>query len=114
MIIDDDPDILSILQDVFNEEGYQVVTYPDKRSVKGVIINRPDLVLIDNRLKYGWGHELCSEIKANERTRHIPVILMSAAPDVAEFAESCGADHFLNKPFELNQLLSTVQYFLNR
>jgi DNA-binding response OmpR family regulator len=112
MIIDDEPEILAILQDVFNDEGYQVVTYPDRNSVKGVIINRPDLVLLDNRLKDGLGHELCSEIKANELTRHIPVILMSAHPGLSQLAEASGADSYISKPFDLSTLLSLVQQYI--
>lgn len=111
MIIDDEPDILAVLQEVINEEGYQVVTYPDRNSVKGVIINRPDLVLLDNRLKDGFGHELCSEIKANNLTAHIPVILMSAHPDLPELARASGADSYISKPFDIKALLSLVAHF---
>ncbi|MGY3211885.1 response regulator [Mucilaginibacter sp. HD30] len=112
MIIDDDPDILAILQEILNEEGYRVITFPDKNSVKGIIINRPDLVLLDNRLKDGLGYELCREIKSNSMTSHIPVVLMSAHQDLAELARLSGADSYMSKPFDISALLSIIEHLI--
>jgi DNA-binding response OmpR family regulator len=112
LIIEDDLEISSMLHDLFVDEGYDVITYPDKNSIKGVIINRPDLVLLDNKLNDGFGHELCTEIKGNEMTKHIPVILTSGYDDLEELAKQCGADAFLAKPFDLAPLLSLVKQLI--
>ena len=85
-----------------------MISYLDKNSIKGVIINRPDLVVLDNKLKDGFGHELCSEIKANDLTKHIPVILTSGYADLADLAQQCGADAYLAKPFDVDALIKQV------
>jgi DNA-binding response OmpR family regulator len=112
LIIEDDIGILNMLRDLFVDEGYEVIVYPDKNSVKGIIINRPDIVLLDNKLKDGLGYELCMEIKANELTKHIPVILTSGYDDLEQLAEKCRADAFIAKPFDLHTLLQLVRHQL--
>ncbi len=111
LVIEDDLHILNMLEEIFQSEGFEVVTYPDKNSVKGIIINRPDLVLLDNKLKDGFGHELCSEIKANELTKHIPVILISGYDDLETMAKQCGADACMAKPFDLAALVQLVKQY---
>jgi DNA-binding response OmpR family regulator len=111
VIIEDDIAILDMLCEVFQEVGYEVITYADKNSIKGIIINRPDLVLLDNKLKDGFGYELCREMKANTLTKHIPVILTSAYSDLEELAEECGADGFMKKPFDLPALINMANEF---
>lgn len=108
MIIEDDLELLSILHDLFEKEGFDVVVYPDKNSIKGVIINRPDIVLLDERLRDGLGHELCEEIKENELTKQVPVILVSGGSQLRELAAACGADGYIEKPFDLNKLVALV------
>jgi len=114
LVIEDDPDILEIMRDVLSTEGYEVITYPDKNSIKGIIINRPDLVILDNKLRDGFGHELCREMKNNHFTRRIPVVLTSAYADLKQLSADCGADVFLSKPFDLSDLLALVKQYVNK
>lgn len=108
LIIEDDREVMQLLKDILEGEGHQVIGYADKNSIKGVIINQPDLVILDNQLRDGFGYELCMEIKANEFTRNIPVILVSGYDNLKKLAETCGAEYYLSKPFELGELLQTV------
>src|SRR4051812_43188474 len=108
MIIDDDLELLSILHDVFKNEGFEVIVYSDRNSIKGVIIGQPDVVLLDNKLPDGFGHELCSLMKENSMTKKVPVILTSGYHDLAELARQCGADAYLEKPFDLDVLITLV------
>lgn len=109
LIIEDDNHVLQLLKDILEAEHYEVIGYADKNSIKGIIINRPDLVLLDNKLKDGLGSELCAEIKANPFTEKIPVILISAYNKLKELAHQCGADGYLSKPFDLQDLLNLVK-----
>jgi DNA-binding response OmpR family regulator len=109
LIIEDDNDTLNLLESVFNEQGYEVISYTNKNSIKGIIINRPDVVLLDNRLNDGFGHELCSEIKSNELTREIPVILTSGYSGLEDLARGCNADAFIAKPYDLEALIGLVK-----
>ncbi|MDB5010617.1 MAG: histidine kinase [Mucilaginibacter sp.] len=111
LIIEDEIETSNLLQEILRNEGYEVVTYADKNSIKGVIINRPDLVLLDNKLKDGFGHELCTEIKSNELTKYIPVILTSGYDDLEALAKQCGADAYIAKPFDLPLLIHTVKQY---
>jgi DNA-binding response OmpR family regulator len=108
LIIDDDLELLSILREIFVQEGFEVVTYPDKNSIKGVIICEPDIILLDERLNDGFGHEFCEKIKANPLTCHIPVILVSGYERLSELTELCGADGYLAKPFDLDAAVRLV------
>lgn len=112
MIIDDDLELLSILHDLFVNEGFEVIVYPDKNSIKGVIIGKPDIVLLDNKLRDGFGYELCAHIKANDMTKKVPVIMTSAYHDLSELASGCGADGYIEKPFNLDALVALVKQHL--
>jgi CheY-like chemotaxis protein len=72
----------------------------------------PDLVLVDHKLKDGFGSELCAAIKQHSLTSHIPVILISGYIDLADIAKACGADAWLSKPFELTDLTRLVDHYL--
>jgi len=109
ILIEEDPDLLDILKELLNQEGFEVITYPDKNSVKRIIINRPDLVLLDNQLTDGLGSRLCREIKSNDLTKDIPVLLISGDENLASLARESGADGFLAKPFNIAVLVRMVK-----
>ena len=111
-IVEDDADLSEAIQLILKEEGYDTAAYPDKNSIKGVILQMPDLVLVDNKLKDGYGSELCQAIKKHPLTSHVPVIMISGYGNLAAIAEGCGADAYLNKPFEMVDLLETVDKHL--
>lgn len=113
MIIEDDLELLGILKDVFENEGFEVVAYADRNSIKGVIINKPDILLLDNKLRDGFGYELCEQIKANELTKQTPVILTSGYHDLPELAAHSGADAYIEKPFDLHELIKLVKAHLH-
>ncbi|MDN5289107.1 MAG: phoB 4 [Mucilaginibacter sp.] len=111
-IVEDDADLSEAIQLILKEEGYDTAAYFDKNSIKGVILQMPDLVLVDNKLKDGYGSELCLTIKNHPLTSHIPVIMISGYENLAAIATACGADAYLNKPFEMAELLETVDKHL--
>ena len=110
LVIDDDPDILDLLQDLLGEEGYSVSTSTSSTlMLEHVERDQPDLILLDVHLIVEDGRILCRRLKANALTRHIPVILISAfiTWQVA-LGESC-ADDFLAKPFNRDEVLEVVR-----
>ncbi|MGF7042873.1 response regulator transcription factor [Mucilaginibacter lappiensis] len=112
-IVEDDNDLSDEIQSNLKGEGYHTAAYPGKNSIKGVILQMPDLVLVDNKLKDGLGSELCSALKKHPLTSHVPVILISRGENLANVARECGADAYLNKPFNMARLLETVDRHLN-
>lgn len=113
LIVDDQSDILDVLKEALEMEGYNVTTL----SYTDDIINsakefNPDLVMLDFLLAGINGGEHCHFLKTNPLTSHIPVIMMSGYPRVLESLGNYGADAFIAKPFGLGEITSTVRGLL--
>ena len=113
LVVDDEPDILEFLWVILEEEGYTVATtdkgeYVEKLHNGGL----PDLILLDVLLSGKDGREIVKQLKSQEDTKHIPVIMFSAHPSAEATARACGADDFLAKPFDIDELLTKVANLL--
>jgi DNA-binding response OmpR family regulator len=113
LVIDDDLDILAFLHDLLELEGYQVVVTPkgdhlEKMQQEGL----PDLILLDIFLSGRDGREIVKDLKEQEKTQQIPVIMFSAHPSAEATARAAGADDFLAKPFPVDDLLAKVHALL--
>jgi len=102
LIIEDDEDILQVLETVLIHNDY---------SVKG--LERTDDVLTDYLLSGTNGGKICQLIKSNKDTCHIPVILISAYPELAVSLGHFGFDAFITKPFDINVLVSKIGELIN-
>lgn len=114
-VIDDDKDLLKVVKSLLLKKGFDVSTYSDWE-VAHIAIGKypPQLILLDVFLSGIDGLDVCQRLKANSRTRHIPIIIFSAYPRVAETAiYEYGADDFIAKPFELNDLIEKVHGILS-
>lgn len=105
-IIDDDMDILAILQIFFKRKGFSVVADYNGDKLDLTDDMCPGVYLIDINLVGKNGADLCKLIK--DECRHVPVILMSANSDLEKMAKDCAADAFIAKPFDMQQMLSTI------
>ncbi|HLX59573.1 MAG TPA: response regulator [Ktedonobacteraceae bacterium] len=113
LVVDDEPDILEFLRELLELEGYIVAT-SDKGEYVQQIHDRsfPDLILLDVLLSGKDGREIVKHLKSQEKTKHIPVIMFSAHPSAEPTARAAGADDFLAKPFEMDELLTKIaNYF---
>ncbi len=113
LIVDDEPDILEFLQVILEEEGYSVLTsqkaeYLEQLHNGGL----PDLILLDVLLSGKDGREIVKYLKQQEETKRIPVIMFSAHPTAELTAREAGAEDFVAKPFEIDDLLEKVAKFL--
>jgi DNA-binding response OmpR family regulator len=111
LVVDDTEDILDALNIVLSSEGYIVETTPNEAYINDLIAEKrslPNLIMLDVLLSGQDGRMLAKKLKANPKTQHIPIIMMSAHPNVAASIKECGADDFLPKPFELNDLLLKI------
>ena len=110
MVIEDDVDTLEIITTILTGAGYQVVTGRDVTAVYAIEKEPPALLLIDNWLAGGkTGHDICYQLKKNPATSFIPVILISGTNNLKETAQRCGADGFICKPFDIEDLLRQVK-----
>ena len=109
LIIEDDDDILNLLKEVLENEGFEVsgLNYTES-IIKSIAKHEPELVILDFLLPGINGGELCHEIKTWPATALLPVILLSAFPRVIQSLGDYGSDAFVAKPFDVNELLTTV------
>jgi DNA-binding response OmpR family regulator len=108
LVVDDDEAILDIVADVLRIEGYPVETAIDGVvALEAVERDRPALVLLDMRMPRldGWGFART----LRERGIALPILVMTAARDAAGWAEEIGAQGYLAKPFDIDELLDAVR-----
>ncbi|MEP6596919.1 MAG: response regulator [Ginsengibacter sp.] len=109
LVVDDDIDILSVMEILLTMKGFEVeVTAKGENTFPKIKTFRPDLILLDVLISGYDGRTICKELKSNETTRHIPVIMFSAHPGAAATIAEYGADDFIAKPFDVNNLIQKV------
>lgn len=110
-VADDDPAILEVCTMVLEDEGYEVETSPDGRSIQDRANNLPNMVFLDIMMSGTSGDDICRNIKTNFNTKGIPVVLISANRDINEIATRCGADAILPKPFDIDNLIKLAERY---
>ena len=109
LVVDDEPDILEFLQDLLEGEGYTVAITDKAEYVEKLHVDSlPDLILIDVLLSGEDGRKIVKHLKSQEATKHVPVIMFSAHPSAEETVRVAGADDFVAKPFELDEVLAKI------
>ena len=112
LVLEDNKQSLDLIEEILAGEGYHVMAFNHYESVDNIFYFGPQLILLDIRLSDGYGHLLCEDLKADPATQSIPVILISAADNLEKIARDCHADDFLPKPFDMNDLLQKVKYYI--
>jgi len=114
LILDDNQDILEIVHETLTYEQFDVKSTGDGAEVLPLIEDfNPDLVILDYRVAGTNGGELCRQIKSHPRFGNIPVIIFSAYINPQTDFFSYGCDAVINKPFDLTELIETVNNLLN-
>jgi CheY-like chemotaxis protein len=110
LVVDDDRDILESTALVLRTEGYDVLTVDSGGSVIDVVRRgRPDLVLLDMRMPGMSGAEVCASLKGDPELAGIPIVAFSADCGVAERLGEINVAAFLQKPFEFDDLIRTIE-----
>jgi len=114
LVADDDPGIRDIFKIIFEKAGYSIEIKGDAEDVLKNNFTIPDVFLIDKLLSGYDGLDICRYLKSNPLTSHIPVIMVSASPDIGVTAIKAGADDFVEKPFDLKYLLKVIERNISR
>ena len=109
LIADDDESIRDIFNIILVKAGYDIEVKEDANEIFKNNFKVPDLFLIDKLLSGVDGLEVCRHLKNNADTRSIPVVMVSASPDIGVSAIKAGADDFIEKPFDLAHLLKVIE-----
>jgi CheY-like chemotaxis protein len=114
MVVDDEPFNLEIMS-AYLEDDYEVVIFESAQSALDYLENdQPDLILMDNMMPEMNGLEACQIIKQNDALSQIPVIVVSAYASRSDIDEASafGADDYLTKPFEEEDLFTVIRKYL--
>jgi len=108
IIVDDDPAIQNAIGLIFDPALFEVRIYPGAEDILSENYDLPDIFILDRQLSGINGLDLCRHLKAGVYTKHIPVIMLSASPDIINAAANAGADGAVEKPFKMKQLRDVV------
>jgi len=112
LVVDDQPENLELVEELLGSAGYSVTLAPDgETALLRVAESEPDVVVLDVMMPRLDGFEVCRRLKGDVRWRHVPVVMLTALSDVSSKVRGLevGADDFLNKPVQRDELLTRVR-----
>jgi len=115
LIVEDDPATIKLMEAQLRGEGYSVDSVRDGGQAAAKVSEvSPDLVLLDIMLPKKSGFEVCKQIKGNEATSSVPVIMVTALTDMESRVKgiAVGADDFLSRPVDKTELVARVKSLL--
>jgi two-component system alkaline phosphatase synthesis response regulator PhoP len=115
LIVDDEPSIAKILRKQMEVAGFEVqVAVDGQEGLNKVKEWKPELVILDVMLPKMNGHEVCAAVKGDDAVKQIPIIMLTAKAQRQDQDEALkhGAEGYLTKPFQLEELLAKVNALL--
>ena len=117
LVVDDEQDLLELVSYNLNKEGYRVVGVASgEEALAAARRDVPDLIVLDLLLPTVDGLEVCRRLKADPRTQHIPVLMLTAKSEEADVVTGLelGAEDYVTKPFSPRVLVARVKAVLRR
>ena len=117
VLADDDVDILALMKDTLERQGYEVTTAADGREALAAIRqNPPDIAVLDLIMPHCDGFGVCRELRNDPLFAHLPIIILSASGDRENKVEGMdlGADDFIAKSMDIRELLARIRMILKR
>ena len=115
LIVEDNPKNMKLMRDLMGMHGHRTLEAPDgPAGLDMALQHRPDLILMDIQLPTMDGYEVTRRLKAQEETKHIPIIAVTsfAMRGEEDRAREAGCDAYVSKPIDIRKLVETVQTFL--
>lgn len=112
LIVDDEPGALKLLKDILTADGHAVRPFNNgELALRSVMVEAPELILLDIRMPGMNGFEVCQRIKENEQLKDIPVIFISAASDMEDKVKAFheGGVDYITKPFQKEEVIARVK-----
>ena len=112
LVVDDTPQNLHLLVDILTKYDYKVRPVPNgKLALSAAEINPPDLILLDIMMPDLDGYQVCKQLKTNPKTKHIPVIFISAISEAVDKVKAfaIGGADYIQKPFQMHEVLMRVK-----
>ena len=115
MVVDDNPANLKLLEDMLQQQGHEVRSFPLGRLALAAAVKAlPSLILLDINMPEMNGYEVCQRLKSNPALSDVPVIFLSALNDVQDKVEAfrAGAVDYISKPFQFEEVQARVETHL--
>ncbi|MDE3080404.1 MAG: response regulator [Paracoccaceae bacterium] len=112
LLVEDEPNILEAMRFILSRDGWQVSAHSEGTgAVEAIHAATPDVVVLDVMLPGRSGFEILQDLRADARTRGLPVLMLTAKSQARdrELAERYGASQFLTKPFSNTEVLASVR-----
>jgi CheY-like chemotaxis protein len=112
LIVEDDPQVARLISLVLQRNGFESEVVADGQSgLDRALEQKPLMIFADLTIKGMGGETLCSMLKSKPETKNIPYVIVSGDRDIAEKARVCGADDYMGKPFEFDDLIRLVRKY---
>ena len=112
LVVEDDPQVARLIALVLQRNGFESNVVADgDTAFDQARQSKPAMIFADLTIKGMGGEELCSALKSNPDTRDIPYVVVSGDRDIADKARVCGADDYMGKPFEFDDLIRLVKKY---
>ncbi|UIE39193.1 diguanylate cyclase domain-containing protein [Leptodesmis sichuanensis] len=116
LVVDDLPDNVDLLYRILRQKGFNVTTaHSGEEALSTILTCLPDLILVDIGMPYMDGYEVCHILKANPRTKDIPIIFVTAFEQILNKVKAfeMGGVDYITKPFETAEVLARVELHLS-
>jgi DNA-binding response OmpR family regulator len=115
LVVDDEVDLVKTVQFSLEAEGYKVlVSYNGEDALNQSRKENPDLILLDVMLPKLDGYKVCRLLKFDDRYKHIPILMLTAKTQQKDrsLGMETGADEYITKPFDMEELMEKVKVYL--
>lgn len=109
LIVEDEQDVADLVADVLGLEGFEARVASGESALTDALLFHPHVVLLDLMMPVVDGFEVARRLNANEETRSLPIVVMTAMHDAASRAAEIGTQHWLAKPFDIGELIDRVE-----
>jgi DNA-binding response OmpR family regulator len=117
LVVDDEADLVETVRFPLETEGFNVlVSYNGEDALNQARKENPDLIILDLMLPKLDGYKVCRLLKFDERYKHIPILMLTAKTQEKDklLGKETGADEYITKPFDIDELMEKVKSYLNR
>jgi len=117
LIVDDEPDIVETLKFLIESEGFEsIIALDGEEALKKAKEENPDIMILDVMLPKINGYKVCRLLKFDSKYKHIPILMVTARSQEEDkvIGEETGADEYITKPFDINELLEKIHFYLQK